>query len=481
MRRGNSRWRPGRRRVVAGILVVAAVIGAVAMVAVAAADNGTIKGVIKDTAGVVIAGAKVTAENSAASLHRETVTDKKGAYKFEKLPVGAYRITAELAGFQTARYTQVELASGKSLNYDFSLNAGATTEIVELGPNPIAVPDLSAFLNGTFATDAVATAAKQKTKGGFSDSLLNAGVNAGASGAARNRGLGGGGFGGGAGAGMGAGMGAGSGGVVGGVLGGQLGGVPGGALRSVPSAPPPPPAPRLPPSVGIATVVPADLARAGALNGVSTTGDNPFISVGQTQLSTFSSDVDTASYANVRRFLTQNQRPPRDSVRIEELINYFSYDYPIGSGGDPITGNVEVASAPWNTEHRLVRIGVRAKPVPRSEKAANLVFLIDVSGSMNTPERLPLLKSGLRMLVDRLTENDMVSIVTYSGAAGVALQPISGDRKEKIIQAIEDLRAEGSTNGGAGIQTAYDMAVANFIRGGVNRVILATDGDFNVG
>jgi Ca-activated chloride channel family protein len=168
-------------------------------------------------------------------------------------------------------------------------------------------------------------------------------------------------------------------------------------------------------------------------------------------------------------------------VRIEELINYFSYDYPVGSGADPITGNIEVAAAPWNTEHRLVRIGVRAKPVDRGQKAANLVFLIDVSGSMAPPERLPLLKSSLRMLVERLTESDTVSIVTYAGAAGVALRPTNGDRKETILKAIDNLGAEGSTNGGAGIQTAYDMAVANFVTGGVNRVILATDGDFNVG
>jgi Ca-activated chloride channel family protein len=230
----------------------------------------------------------------------------------------------------------------------------------------------------------------------------------------------------------------------------------------------------------VATVVPS-LARTVNGQAVATGADNPFTPVGQTQLSTFSIDVDTASYSSVRRFITQNQRPPRDVVRIEELINYFSYDYPAGAGTDPVTGNIEVASAPWNPEHRLVRIGVRAKSIQRSQKAANLVFLIDVSGSMMPPERLPLLKSSLKMLVDRLTESDRVSIVTYAGAAGVALQPTSGDRKETILTAIENLSAGGSTNGAAGIQTAYDMAVANFVAGGVNRVILATDGDFNVG
>jgi Ca-activated chloride channel family protein len=198
-------------------------------------------------------------------------------------------------------------------------------------------------------------------------------------------------------------------------------------------------------------------------------------------VSTFSVDVDTASYANVRRFLNQNQLPPRDSVRIEEMINYFTYDYPQAAGGQPVTGSLEIAAAPWNPQHRLVRVGVKAKDVRLSQKASNLVFLIDVSGSMGTPERLPLLKSGLHLLVDKLTESDRVSIVTYAGASGIALQPISGDRKDVILRAIDNLSAEGSTNGGAGIQTAYQLAIANFIRGSVNRVILATDGDFNVG
>src|SRR5262249_52271614 len=164
-----------------------------------------------------------------------------------------------------------------------------------------------------------------------------------------------------------------------------------------------------------------------------------------------------------------------------ELVNYFSYDYPQASGPHPITGSMDVAAAPWNPQHRLVRIGIKAKDVRVSQKASNLVLLIDVSGSMSTPEPLPLLKSGLRLLIDRLSENDKISIVTYAAGSGVALQPTSGDRKDAILQAIENLHAEGGTNGGAGIQTAYEMAVANFIRGGVNRVILATDGDFNVG
>jgi Ca-activated chloride channel family protein len=252
----------------------------------------------------------------------------------------------------------------------------------------------------------------------------------------------------------------------------------GGVLRAREEAAPPPPPPAAPTrsSLGFA----ADRPDA-AFDAASQVFENSFISATQQPVSTFSVDVDTASYANVRRFLNQNQLPPRDSVRIEEMINYFTYDYPQAAGAQPVTGSLEVAGAPWNPQHRLVRVGVKAKDVRLSQKPSNLVFLIDVSGSMGTPERLPLLKSGLHLLVDKLTENDRVSIVTYAGASGIALQPISGDRKDVILRAIDNLRAEGSTNGGAGIQTAYELAKANFIPGSVNRVILATDGDFNVG
>jgi Ca-activated chloride channel family protein len=210
--------------------------------------------------------------------------------------------------------------------------------------------------------------------------------------------------------------------------------------------------------------------------------DNPFIAASQEPLSTLAIDVDTASYSNVRRFLAQQgQLPPRDAVRIEELINYFSYDYPFGSSEHPITANIESAATPWNPDHRLVRVGIKAKDVLVGTKRSNLVFLIDVSGSMSTQERLPLLQSGMRMLVDKLTENDSVSIVTYASNTGIALNPTNGTHKDNIHRVVDSLRAEGSTNGGAGIQMAYDLAMANFIRGGVNRVILMTDGDFNVG
>ena len=210
--------------------------------------------------------------------------------------------------------------------------------------------------------------------------------------------------------------------------------------------------------------------------------ENPFHRVGQEPLSTFSIDVDTASYANVRRFLTQNTLPPKDAVRIEELINYFPYNDPPPSGDDPFSVHVEIAGCPWNADHRLARIGLTGRPIENeARKASNLVFLIDVSGSMMPPEKLPLLKSALQMLVEQLGENDRVAIVVYAGASGLVLPSTSCIRKAEVLSALENLQAGGSTNGGAGIQLAYDVATANFIKGGTNRVVLATDGDFNVG
>jgi Ca-activated chloride channel family protein len=210
--------------------------------------------------------------------------------------------------------------------------------------------------------------------------------------------------------------------------------------------------------------------------------DNPFLSVAQNPLSTFSIDVDTASYANVRRFLMQDQRPPKDAVRIEELLNYFPYHDPPPAGDEPFSINIEVARCPWNADHRLARIGLMGKPIANDKRPpSNLVFLIDVSGSMDQPNKLPLLKQALRLLVEQLGENDRVALVVYAGASGLVLPSTSCRRQPEILSALDQLRAGGSTNGGAGIQLAYDQAVRNFIPNGTNRVILATDGDFNVG
>jgi Ca-activated chloride channel family protein len=213
-----------------------------------------------------------------------------------------------------------------------------------------------------------------------------------------------------------------------------------------------------------------------------TIDENGWFSAMQTPLSTFSVDVDAASYGNVRRFLNQGTLPPADAVRIEELINYFDYDYPNPRGRHPFSITTEVATSPWNARTRLVHIGLQGKRVDVDElPPSNLVFLIDVSGSMNQPNKLPLLKSSFRMLVDHLRDEDRVAIVVYAGAAGLVLPSTSGDDKETILCAIDRLEAGGSTAGGAGIQLAYHVAQRSFLRGGNNRIILATDGDFNVG
>jgi len=210
--------------------------------------------------------------------------------------------------------------------------------------------------------------------------------------------------------------------------------------------------------------------------------ENPFLKVVDNPLSTFSIDVDRASYSNVRRYLNAGQRPPRDAVRIEELINYFTFDYPDPHGADPFSVTTEIASCPWNAKDRLLLVGLQARRIKTADlPPANLVFLIDVSGSMEMPNKLPLVKQSLGLLVNQLRAQDRVAIVVYAGNAGLVLPSTPGDRKGAILSAIEGLEAGGSTAGGAGIELAYRIAKENFIDGGNNRVILATDGDFNVG
>ena len=262
-------------------------------------------------------------------------------------------------------------------------------------------------------------------------------------------------------------------GIEGGIPGGTIGGVVGGL-----AAAPPPGAPvRVGGSIG---------ALAGHGTPFNTEAydrieDNSFRSVRADPLSTFSIDVDTASYANVRRFLNEGTMPPADAVRIEELINYFRFDYPQPRPGVPFSVTTELAACPWSPGHRLALIGLQARPIDEGRLARNLVFLLDVSGSMMPPDKLPLVKKAMRMLVDTLRDEDRIAIVVYAGASGLALPPTPGDQKDRIHQAIARLEAGGSTNGGAGITLAYRIAREQFIKGGINRVILATDGDFNVG
>ncbi len=205
--------------------------------------------------------------------------------------------------------------------------------------------------------------------------------------------------------------------------------------------------------------------------------------VSNAPLSTFSIDVDTGSYANVRRFIDQGQLPPKDAVRVEEMLNYFDYDQLAPKNNtQPFSVNTELMTAPWNSDRQLLKIGLKGYEIPKAQLGnANLVFLLDVSGSMNSPRKLPLLKRSLKMLTKQLSNDDCVSIVVYAGAAGMVLKPTPGNEYSTISNALDKLNAGGSTNGGQGIELAYNLASENFIKDGINRVILATDGDFNVG
>jgi len=210
--------------------------------------------------------------------------------------------------------------------------------------------------------------------------------------------------------------------------------------------------------------------------------ENGFQGVAKNPLSTFSIDVDKAAYSNVRRFINSGQKPPADAVRVEEMINYFDYDYPQPVDRHPFAIFTEVSDCPWQTGHKLVHIGVQGKKIETDDlPSSNLVFLIDVSGSMESPNKLPLLKAAFKLLVNNLRENDRVAIVTYASSTRIALESTPGSDKEEIINAIDNLQAGGSTSGGAGIKLAYQEASENFIEKGNNRIILATDGDFNVG
>lgn len=210
--------------------------------------------------------------------------------------------------------------------------------------------------------------------------------------------------------------------------------------------------------------------------------ENSFKNVKSTPLSTFSIDVDAASYSNMRRFINNGQNPPVDAVRVEEMINYFNYDYPQPTDDHPFSITTEMSDCPWNKNHKLIHIGLQGEKINTSQlPASNLVFLLDVSGSMSSPNKLPLLKKSFALLVQNLTSNDRVAIVVYAGAAGLVLESTPGNEKEKIMNALNNLNAGGSTAGGEGINLAYKVALQNLKKDGNNRVILATDGDFNIG
>lgn len=239
---------------------------------------------------------------------------------------------------------------------------------------------------------------------------------------------------------------------------------------------------QIPPPPGIPSTYDNKLEPVHNTESYAVIKENDFKKVTDEPLSTFSIDVDNASYSNTRRFIMEGRLPPKDAVRIEEFVNYFKYNYEPPSGKHPFSVTTEVADCPWNSKHRLVHIGLKGQDIPKEQvPPSNIVFLLDVSGSMNAPNKLPLLKSAFRMLVNQLSEKDRVAIVVYAGASGLVLPSTSGDNKQAMLLALDALQPGGSTAGAAGIKLAYKIAMENKIDGGNNRVILATDGDFNVG
>lgn len=374
----------------------------VGLTTTAQSATGTLAGIVCDSAGTPLAGARIALARDGMPA-AATISDSRGAFTFARLPAARYDVTATRAGF-AAFTTHAVVEAGRSHRLTIVLSA--------LAPAPLSAP-LAQSARETRAADAAVPA-----------------------------------------------------GVVGGVVGGIVGGVVGG----IPAAPGPAMDARRAPRPEWNT------------EGYDRIDDNPFRRVATDPLSTFSIDVDTASYANVRRFLNAGALPPPDAVRIEELINYFHFDYAMPASDVPFSVTTELAACPWNPAHRLALVGLQARPIDVAHvPPRNLVFLIDVSGSMDSPDKLPLVRTALRMLADTLTPRDRIAIVVYAGASGLALPATSGAHKETIQAAIASLEPGGSTNGAAGITLAYQIAQEHFVRDGINRVILATDGDFNVG
>ena len=395
------------------------------------AAPGRIDGYVKDQAGAPIANAQIFVVGTAYSA----LTDPQGHYLIAGIPAGRVDLRAAFVGYRPVRVRGVRVQGGLTTRQDFTLEASVVS-VAELSVQAEAplIPRDQVTSRATVQGAGRPDAKVDHSTNAYQEATVTTGASAAEYGNAAS-----------------------------GVLALQPGVVNG----------PPPccwryPQPRTSPDFN--TEEYAHLR------------ENGFRPVASAPLSTFSIDVDKASYANVRRFLTTGSLPPADAVRIEEMINYFSYDLPEPRGADPFSVTTEVAAAPWAPAHRLVRVGIQGKRL-RGDRLppSNLVFLIDVSGSMDEPNKLPLVKRSLRLLVDQLREDDKVSIVVYAGNAGLVLPCTPGTQKTRILDAIDRLEAGGSTAGGAGIELAYRIARQNLVRDGNNRVILATDGDFNVG
>jgi Ca-activated chloride channel family protein len=377
-----------------------------------------LQGTVVDPAGGVIPGATVELM-SGATVTAKVVSAADGTFAFPDVPAGNYQIRVTLAGF---RQTLMAIAVGSTppAPVRIRLLVGNVSEKVEVTSDSVR----ARAAEPSYSVPPPPAAPAPPAMGGV-------------------------------GSGTGSGIGAGSGGGYGG--GTYQGGR--GLAQPYPIQSPPPEA---------ETYAAID--------------ENKFRRPIDQPLSTFSIDVDTASYTNVRRFLNEGRLPPADAVRVEELINYFKFDYPDSTQGAPFGVTTEVAPCPWDSRHRLALVGLQARRLPPGKTPPrNLVFLLDVSGSMASNDKLPLVKNAMKMLAETLTAQDRVGIVTYAGSSGIALPATRGNRTAEIQGAIDSLSAGGSTNGGAGVQLAYQMASENFVKGGINRVILATDGDFNVG
>ncbi|GEM_PF-39912 len=389
-------------------------------------NTGKIGGRIVDAQGQPVVGATVLVEGT----QRGAATDPAGQYMILAVPIGTYSVKAVSVGYQTKVAANVRVAADSLTSLDFMMaNDAIALQVVTItGEQPL-VNHLTTSSTQTISSNVAAGIPVAKS---VEDALK---LQAGAVRRGNNLYL----------------------------KGGRVE-----ALRydgfdadygRVPPSPPPP-----------------NTEQYDNIN------ENEYLDPFENPLSTFSIDVDNASYSNVRRFINAGQVPPKDAVRIEELVNYFSYDYPQPNGREPFSITTELAACPWNSSNKLLLVGLQGKKIASENiPPSNLVFLIDVSGSMNEPNKLPLVKSAFRLLVDQLREQDRVSIVTYAGNAGLVLPSTRGDQKGRILSAIEQLEAGGSTAGGAGLMLAYNVARENFTKEGNNRVILATDGDFNVG
>ncbi len=400
-----------------------------AVPAVAQGPMGRLEGRISDQAGQPIANASVVLEGTAF----RSAANRQGFYVINRVPSGTYTARVTYVGYQPIEVDSVVIRAGVTTQRDFVLTQTATD-----------IEELTVVAAGSVLVPRDQVTGKQLISGAYTDRLPKDNL--------------------------------------GNVFAMQPGVMasPGNTIPSVRGA-------RVDERntyVDGVPVSPPDATRQFNTESYDRIVDNPFLAAAVNPLSTFGVDVDRASYANVRRFISAGQRPPKDAVRIEELVNYFSYDNPAPTpqSRDPFTVTTEVAAAPWAPTHRLVRIALQARRIDtRDLPPANLVFLLDVSGSMQSANKLPLVKTSLRMLVEQLREQDRVAIVVYAGAAGLVLPPTSGADKPTILTAIDRLEAGGSTAGGAGLRLAYQVAREHLITSGNNRVILATDGDFNVG